>query len=139
MMHETKRGFTLIELLLVLVILSILAAVIVPVLAKRPDDARYKGTVTDINVLKTALGMFHLDNGRYPSTEEGLEALVVMPGALSETWKGPYVEQVMTDKWGNAYRYGFPAAENMDEYYLYSTGKDGIDLTADDITRYTVR
>src|SRR5436305_6963284 len=98
-------GFTLIELLLVLVILAVLAAVVVPKFTGRQEDAKRKGTIADISGLKTALNVFESDNGRYPTGDEGLQALVAMPPDLKDSWKGPYVEKVPVDKWGNPYIY----------------------------------
>jgi general secretion pathway protein G len=137
MIRRKPQAFTLIELLLVLVILAILAAVIVPSLARRSEEAKIKGTIADIAVLKTSLSMFMLDNGRYPMTEEGLGTLVEAPGNLVDSWKGPYVEQLTPDKWGRAYRYFNPAPDDPTNYLLFSCGGDGQEYTADDITQYT--
>jgi general secretion pathway protein G len=137
MIRRKQQAFTLIELLLVLVILAILAAVIVPSLARRSEEARIKGTIADIAVLKTSLSMFMLDNGRYPMTEETLGALVEAPANLVDSWKGPYVEQLTPDKWGHEYRYFNPAPDDPANYLLFSCGGDGQEYTEDDITQYT--
>jgi general secretion pathway protein G len=131
-------GFTLIELLLVLVILAVLAAVAVPIYARHAEKARVDATKADIANLKTALDSFVLDNGRYPLTEEGLLALVRTPPGLEGAWHGPYIEQVIRDKWGRDYVYQYPASDEPNTFWLSSDGKDGESGTEDDITRYTV-
>src|SRR3954463_11031667 len=100
--NPVRRAFTLIELLLVLVIISLLAAVVVPKLVGRTEDAKIKSTRGSINGIKTALGVFEVDTGRFPTTEEGLRALVEPPGNL-QNWKGPYVDaqNIAADAWGN--------------------------------------
>jgi len=133
-----RRAFTLIELLLVLVILAVLASVVVPLYIHRVDEAKYKVTLSEIQLYKTALATFQLDNGRFPTTEEGLYALVQAPNDLAGTWNGPYVEQVTPDKWGNPYRYACPGNDDPTTYSLFSCGKDGQEGTEDDITRYTI-
>jgi len=133
-----RRAFTLIELLLVLVILAVLASVVVPLYINRVDEAREKATLADIQQLKGVLATFQLDNGRYPTTEEGLGALVEAPGDLAGTWQGPYIEQVTPDKWGNYYRYDFPGRDDPTTYSLFSCGKDQQEGTGDDLTRYTI-
>jgi general secretion pathway protein G len=135
--RRSGRAFTLIELLLVLVILAVLAAVVVPKFTGRAEDAKRKGTIADIAGLKTALNTFEADNSRYPNSEEGLQALVSAPPDLKDTWKGPYVEKVPTDKWGNPYIYRFPGLDEPNSYDLLSVGTDKQENTADDITKFT--
>jgi len=135
---EAATAFTLIELLLVLVILAVLAAVVTPIYVNQAEKARVSGTKADISNIKTALDNFALSNGRYPTTLEGLNALVVAPAGLSESWGGPYLEQLPRDKWGHDYYYAFPAAEDQNTYELASAGKDAEFGTEDDITRYSV-
>ena len=121
-----RRGFTIIELLLVLVILAVLAAVIVPKFTGRGEDARIAAAKTDIANIKTCLGMFENDNGRYPTSEEGLAALVQAPGNLASSWKGPYMEGgVPQDPWKHPYQYRCPGSHNPNGYDLFSQGKDG--------------
>ena len=136
--RSVRCAFTLIELLLVLVILAVLASVVVPLYLHRVDEAKHKVTLTDIQLIKTALATFQLDNGRFPTTEEGLAALVWAPNDLVDTWRGPYIEQVTPDKWGHPYRYAFPGNDDPTTYSLFSCGKDGQEGTEDDITRYTI-
>jgi general secretion pathway protein G len=138
-MTRRKYGaFTLIELLLVLVILSVLAAVVVPIYVNQVDKSRRRATITDIRMFKTALAAFQLDNARFPTTDEGLEALVSAPPDVANTWSGPYIEQVTPDKWGNPYRYVYPSPDDPSNYLLFSCGKDGQEYTGDDITQYTL-
>ncbi len=126
--HRAIRGFTLIELLVVIVILGILAAVIVPRVVGRSEDARRAKAVADIEALGTALDMYANDNGRYPTTEQGLEALRTPPSIapLPRAWSGPYLKKPLTpDPWGNPYRYRSPGEHNPHSYDLYSLGADG--------------
>ena len=129
-----RRAFTLIELLLVLVILGVLAAVVVPRFANRGDDAKKTAARTDISAISLALDTYEVDNGGYPSTEEGLAALVQAPGS-ARSWKGPYLKQMPTDPWGNQYIYSKPGQHNGD-FDLYSMGPDGRE-GGDDIDNWT--
>src|SRR2546423_7940571 len=121
-----RSAFTLIELLLVLVIIAVLAAVVVPKLAGRTEDAKIKATRGSIDGIKTALGIFEVDNGRYPSSEEGLRALVDPPGGATN-WHGPYVErsQIANDAWGHEFVYRYPGTQNPSGFDLFSMGPDG--------------
>src|SRR4051812_25286870 len=103
-----RRGFTLIELLLVLVILAVLAAVVIPKLTGRVETARINATQAELSNLKGTINTFELDCGRYPNSQEGLEALVVCPAGLEALWHGKYIDSVPEDKWGHAYRYAGP-------------------------------
>jgi general secretion pathway protein G len=127
--RSQTQAFTLIELLLVLVILAVLAAVVVPKFTTRTEQARITAAKTQISTFKTALGMFELDNGRYPSSEDGLRALVRRPEwAKPENWKSSYLENkgdVPLDPWGNAYVYRYPSSNDPTGYDLYSLGPDG--------------
>jgi general secretion pathway protein G len=135
-----RRGFTLIELLLVLVILAVLAAVVIPNVAGYGEKAKRQGTIADISSFKAGLNAFEVDNSRYPTTEEGLAALVTAPADLQATWKaGGYLPNVPTDKWGNAYIYRYPGTINPQGYDIVSVGKDGQEGTEDDINQFTER
>jgi general secretion pathway protein G len=118
------RGFTLIELLVVLVIIGVLGAIIVPTVLNRADDARVTAARTDVNNLMQALKMYKLDNLRYPSGEQGLQALVAKPttGAVPSNWK-PYLEKLPNDPWGHPYQYANPGVKG--EIDVYSFGADG--------------
>ncbi len=124
-------GFTLIELLLVLVILAILAAVVVPKFTGRTEQARQSAAKADIASLKVALSVFETDTGRFPTTEEGMQALVDKPPEL-QGWQHSYVEKVPNDPWGHPYIYRCPGAGNKD-FDVVSSGPDGREGTADDI------
>ena len=120
-LRHAQLGFTLIELMVVLVIIGVLAAFIVPNVLDRADDARVTAARSDINNLKQALKLYRLDNQRYPTAEQGLQALVVKPGAVNG-WNGPYLKGgVPSDPWGNPYRY----ANNGGAIEIISLGADG--------------
>jgi general secretion pathway protein G len=121
-----NKGFTLIELMVVLVILGVLAAIIAPKIMDRPDEARVIAAKHDIASLVQALKLYRLDNIRYPSTEQGLQALVTKPAMepLPNNWKaGGYVERLPKDPWGNHYLYLNPGRHG--EIDVYSLGADG--------------
>ncbi len=137
--RNLERGFTLIELLLVLVILATLAAVVVPKFTKRSEQARITAARTDIANLEVALDAFEIDTGRYPTTEEGLGALLEQPTDVRE-WHGPYIKRgVPSDPWGNLYVYRAPGQHNTSGYDLHSFGPDGQDGGGDDIDNWSPR
>ena len=124
--HE--RGFTLIELMVVIVILGILAGFIVPKIMGRPEEARRMKARVQIESIETALKLYKLDNGSYPTTEQGLQALVEPPsvGELAKHWrKGGYLEKgkVPLDPWENEFTYLSPGVNG--DFDLSSYGKDG--------------
>jgi len=124
---KSPGGFTLIEVMVVVVILSILAAVVVPKIMSRPDEARTARVKQDVRALETALKLYKLDNFTYPSTDQGLMALVERPADLPEgaRWvEGGYLDKVPKDPWGSEYVYLYPGV-NAD-YDLYSYGADGV-------------
>ncbi|WP_399354197.1 type II secretion system major pseudopilin GspG [Thiohalorhabdus denitrificans] len=119
-----EEGFTLIELMVVVVILGILAAVVVPRVMDRPAQARVTAAKNDIRAIQSALDMYKLDNHRYPTTDQGLEALVEEPTSDPEppNWNG-YLDQVPKDPWGNPYQYLNPGKHG--EVDIVSLGADG--------------
>ena len=119
-----QAGFTLIELMVVLVIIGVLAALIVPNVLDRADDARATAARTDVNNLMQALKLYRLDNQRYPSAEQGLMALVAKPtaGPNPPNWK-PYLEKLPNDPWGRPYQYLNPGVKG--EIDVMSLGADG--------------
>ncbi|MGD8999180.1 MAG: type II secretion system major pseudopilin GspG [Granulosicoccaceae bacterium] len=117
------RGFTLIELLVVLVILGLLASVVGPQVIKYVGESKTKTTRIQIEELGAALDLYLLDIGRYPSTDEGLEALIKEP-SRARKWNGPYLKKnyIPNDPWGNEYNYRMPGRQGA--YDLYSLGAD---------------
>ena len=124
--RSRRNGFTLIELLLVLVILAVLAAVVVPKFTNRSEQARLTAARTDIHILEGALDQFEIDCGHYPTSDEGLGALLQPPPNV-QNWHGAYIKggQIPKDPWGNPYIYRFPGVHNANQYDLYSFGPDG--------------
>ena len=123
---QRSGGFTLMEILIVVVIISILAVTVVPQFMDEPDRARVAQAKATIKNLETSLSLYKLDNFTYPSTSQGLEALVSKPSGSPEAknWKpGGYINKLMEDPWGQPYQYLNPG--NRGEYDVYSLGADG--------------
>jgi len=123
--HPTAPGFTLVELMIVVVILGLLATMVMPKIMNRPEQARRIKAKIDIRNIESALLLFKTDTGRYPTTSEGLEALVSNPGIKGYSADG-YLDKLPMDPWGNTYIYISPGVHNKD-YDLESYGKDGED------------
>jgi general secretion pathway protein G len=122
---KKQSGFTLIELMVVLVILGIIIGLVVPNLTGRGDDARITAAATDIKTIENALEIYRLQNSHYPSTDQGLEALVEKPSGSPEpkNWRGPYLKITPTDPWG--VDYGYINDGNAPEIISY--GADGLE------------
>ena len=137
-----QGGFTLIEVMVVVVILGILAAIVVPRVMSRPDEARAVKSQQDIRAIGAALDLYRLDNFVYPTTDQGLEALVARPQQLKPgaRWKdGGYLDKLPRDPWGQEYLYLFPGQNAT--YDLYSYGADsapGGDGPNGDITNWSL-
>ena len=121
----SRRGFTLIELMIVVVILGLLATTVMPKILDRPEQARRTKAKVDIRNIQSALAYFKTDTGRFPTTSEGLQALVSNPGVEGYD-AGGYLERTPADPWGNPYVYIHPGVHGRD-YDLESYGKDGED------------
>ena len=120
---RNNKGFTLIELLVVMIIIGLLAALVGPRFIRQEEKAKVKAAKAQIELLSTALDPFRLDVGRYPTSQEGLEALRTQPGGL-ERWDGPYLKkEVPTDPWGKPYVYKSPGEHGP--FDILSYGADG--------------
>jgi general secretion pathway protein G len=119
-----RRAFTLIELLVVIIILSILAAMIIPRMFGRVDEARRARALDDLASINKLLQTFRMDTGRFPATEEGLEALRTQPADV-KGWQGPYTTNpIPSDPWNNPYIYEYPGSGGEDTFLLMSYGQD---------------
>jgi general secretion pathway protein G len=122
-----SRGFTLIEVMVVIVIIAVLAALIVPKVMSRPDEARVTAARQDIGAIVQALKLYKLDNMRYPTTEQGLQALVKKPAAapVPENWKGNgYLEKLPKDPWGTPYKYLQPGLHGDVDVMSYGADRE---------------
>lgn len=129
MKMRNLKGFSLIELMVVIVILGLLATFLLPKIIDRPDEARITKAKSDIKAIESALKLYKLDNGFYPTTEQGLSALITQPTIepIPKNWKrGGYLDtnSIPKDPWGNNYIYRSPGEEDRD-YEIISLGADG--------------
>ncbi|MDD5434106.1 MAG: type II secretion system major pseudopilin GspG [Nitrospira sp.] len=123
---KKEDGFTLIEIMVVLIIIGLLAGIVVPRLMGRTEEAKHTKTIVQIKNLQSALDLYKLDNGYYPTTDQGLQSLTEKPaiGEIPKKWKeGGYMDKVPKDAWGNNYVYISPGVHG--DYDLYSYGADG--------------
>jgi len=137
--YERAAGFTLMELLLVVVIIGVLAALVAPRIIGQGKKARIAAAKQQIQNFETALKLYYLDNDTYPTTEQGLEALLVEPASdpLPMNWEGPYLEKaVPTDPWGSEYVLTSPGLYNPDDLDILSYGPDRKEGGGDDIANY---
>jgi general secretion pathway protein G len=134
--HRPSRAFTLVEMLLVLVILAVLAAIVIPKMAGRSQQAKVTAAGTQIKGFETALDMYETDTGGYPKS---LDSLLNEPSGV-QNWKGPYLKQtVPLDPWGNPYSYSYPGKNNPKGYDISSTGPDGQVGGDDDIVNWDAK
>lgn len=134
-----KMYFTFIEIMVVVIIIGVLAAIIMPKFFGRTKEAKINAAESQINIFSTALDAYQLDNDNYPSSEQGLKALVVKPDTppVPNSWKGPYLaNEIPLDPWGNKYIYKCPGDHNENSYDLSSYGPDGKAGGGDDITNW---
>jgi len=138
-MRTRRRGFTFLEIMLVVLIIGILFSIVGPQLMRKSGKARNQATKAQIGNIKTALSMYEMDIGNFPSTAEGLKALFEKPSDVDEDfWDGPYLENrsALKDIWKEEFIYKFPGEHNKDSYDLYSKGHDKKEGTEDDITNW---
>ncbi len=126
---KINRGFSLVEILVVLVIIGLLVSIVAPNVLQRADEARAQKVRADFKNIETALKLYKLDNFNYPTTEQGLSALVEKPAMdpIPRNWKqGGYLEMAPEDPWGNPYKYLSPAEFGHGDYDVYTLGADGV-------------
>ena len=129
----THSAFTLIELMLVVIIIGILAAMVVPRLGGRSEEARIAAAKADIEAnLSLAIDLYEMDNGAYPKALDNL----ISKSSEATNWKGPYIKRKPLDPWGREYTYQSPGVHNSTSYDIYSSGRDGQAGTADDVTSW---
>lgn len=133
--RKTRRGFTLIELMVVVLIIAVLAALVVPRLTDYQDQAKKGAAKSQIARIASVLQKFRLDCDRFPTTEEGLNALVSQPSDATG-WKGPYLDKVPNDPWEQPYYYQYPGPIDDESFILGSGGKDKTPSNDDDITNF---
>lgn len=136
-MHRLKKraAFTLIELMIVVIIIAALAAMVTPRWFQQLDFANEQIAKGDIKTIENQLAMYRLNIGNYPSTSDGLDALLTPP-ASATGWRGPYLEKKPLDPWQHPYQYRSPGTHNPSGFDLYSLGKDGLDGSGDEIANW---
>jgi general secretion pathway protein G len=135
--NRKNRGFTLIELLLVVTIIGILAAIVVPRLVGRVPETMKKAAMASITNISKALEIYEMDNGMFPTTEQGLKALLDKPTSspVPSNWLGPYLKIEAKDPWGKEFQYRCPPQQARD-FDIWSLGPDGRDGSEDDIANW---
>jgi len=136
---KSQSGFTLIEIMIVVIILAILAAAVIPRLTGRTQQAKESRAKADIQTLSLALDLYAIDNGFFPSSAQGLDALRSKPSSAPTptSWRGPYVKKASPkDPWGNPYKYTSPGMHNAEDYDLITFGPDGVQGGGDDIANW---
>jgi general secretion pathway protein G len=122
---RSSHAFTLIEMMVVLVVIGIIAAIIIPQFVGSSEDAKVATAKASIAELESAVERFYVQMDRYPTPEEGLQALVDAPaGDDSKKWRGPYVKQLRDDPWGHPYQYAYPGTHHPSSFDLWSAGGD---------------
>ncbi|MGA9777243.1 MAG: type II secretion system major pseudopilin GspG [Verrucomicrobiia bacterium] len=132
-LRNCRRAFTLVEMLLVITIIGILAALVIPMMVGRSEQARQAAAHADLSSVKTALDAYEVDNGFYPKS---LQDLIQQP-SNARNWHGPYLDNLPVDPWGNPYIYAYPGRHNPNGFDLSSVGPDGKAGTDDDIGNWT--
>lgn len=134
-----QGGFSLIEIMVVVIIIGLLASIVAPMVSDRADEARVQKVKADFKAIQTALKLYKLDNFVYPSSEQGLEALVTKPSQapIPKNWKnGGYIETLQQDPWGRTYLYMSPGEGH--EYDIYTLGADGVTGGTDQATDISI-
>ncbi|MDB6154518.1 MAG: xcpT 8 [Chthoniobacteraceae bacterium] len=136
--RRRQQGFTLVEMLLVLVILAVLAAIVIPKMSGRSQQAKITAAKADISGIEMALDSFEVDTGGYPAGSNGLNSLIDEPTG-AQNWRGPYLKKMPVDPWGNSYIYSYPGKNNPKGIDLSSMGPDLHTGGDDDITNWDAK
>ena len=135
--QKSSSGFTLMEIMLVVVIIAILAGFVIPNAVRQLPGVKIDRAKADIVNIGTVIDLYYMHNGNYPTTDQGLLALIEKPTStpIPKDWRGPYLKkkQVPVDPWGNEYKYKCPGDHNPEEYDVWTMGGDGQDASEDDI------
>lgn len=133
---RSRSGFTLIELMVVVIIIAALAGMVLPKVLPATQEAKRNISKGDIQGITTALKLYYLHNDRFPSTDEGLDALVTSPPS-AKNWHGPYLDgDAYEDPWGRPYRYRQPGTQSSRDFDIWSVGQDGQESTGDDVSNW---
>jgi general secretion pathway protein G len=125
--NSQQSAFTLIEIMVVAVILGVLAATIIPQFTSTTQDAKISAAKSTVAELANAVERFNINMDRYPTTEEGLKALVEAPPGAEQKWRGPYIQMLRPDPWDHPFKYRYPSSHRSTGYDLWSAGADGAD------------